>query len=129
MVDQLYSGASCHMTNILSLMHDVENIEPIHVKLPNGFETLAIKTGTIYLNSKLRLNNVLFFPRLNCNLISIVQRIDDNICKVTFTKKLCMIRDLTTRRSIAVGGLKRWNGKNDFVSDRDENSFRGKFCL
>ena len=58
----LDSGASYYMTNMLSLLCEVEDIRPIHVALPNGSEILAVKRGTVYLGSNLRLNNVLFFP-------------------------------------------------------------------
>jgi len=76
---------------MLSMLKEVQEIEAILVGLPNGAETLAIKKGAVQLNLKLILNNVLFVPGLNCNLISIAQLIDGNICEVTFTKKFCVI--------------------------------------
>ena len=69
--------------------------------------TLAIKQGTVTLNFKLRLTKVLYVPRLNYNLISIAQLIDDNICEVTFIKQRCVIQDLTTSSLIGVGEPKR----------------------
>lgn len=95
------------MAHMLSLLSNVEDIQPIHVALPNGSEIMAFKRGTINLDSKLRLNNVLYVPGLNCNLISIAQLIEDNICEVIFIKKLCVIQDLTTRSPIGVGEPKR----------------------
>jgi len=82
-------------------------MEAIPVELPNESETLAIKKGMVHLSSKLILNNVLFVPGLNCNSISIVQLVDDNICEVTFNKRLCVIQDLATRSRIEVGEPKR----------------------
>ena len=76
----LASGASCHMTNMISLLHDVENISPIRVELPNGSKTLAIKREIASVDSKLTLHNVVFVPGLSCNLISIAQLVEDNIC-------------------------------------------------
>jgi len=64
------------------------------------FETLAIKKGMVHLSSKIILNNVLFVPDLNCNLISIVKLIDDNIYEVTFTKMLCVMQDLIIKSPI-----------------------------
>jgi len=49
------------------------------------------------------LKDVLCVPQLCCNLISIAQLIDDLFCSITFTKKLCMIQDLTMRILIGVG--------------------------
>jgi len=103
----LDSGASCHMTNMLSMITDVEEINPICVELPNGTNTLAIKKGKVHLDSRLRLKDVLFVPGLNCNLISIAKLVDNDTCTVTFTKRLCVIHDLTTRSQIGVGEPKR----------------------
>ena len=103
----LDSGASCHMTGSLSLMHDIHDVELISVELPDGSVTMATKGGSISLNSKLRLNHVLYVPGLNCSLISIAQLIDENFCDVTFTKKLCVIQDPTTRSPIGVGEPRR----------------------
>jgi len=79
------------MISELSLFKEVHKIETISIVLPNGVETLVIKKGTVQLNSKLNLNDVLFVARLNSKLIFISQLSDDNICEVTFTKKICVI--------------------------------------
>jgi len=100
-------GASCHMTSVLSLLQDVWDMEVIPMQWPNGSETMAIKRGTIHLTSKLILNNVPFIRWLNCNLISIAQLVDDNVCEVTFNKELCVIYDLTTRSPIGLGEPQR----------------------
>jgi len=42
------------MTNIISLLHDIENIEPIPVELPNGSSTLAIKRGKVLIVDELK---------------------------------------------------------------------------
>ena len=77
-------GASCHMTSALHLLKGVQEIEAIPVALPNGHETLAIKKGTVHLSSKIILSNVLFVIGLNCNVTSIAQLLDDNICEVNY---------------------------------------------
>jgi len=68
---------------------------------------LAIKKGTVVLDSKLSLKDVLYVPGLNCNLISIAKLVDDDTCEVKFTKRLCVIQDLTMRSQIGVGEPKR----------------------
>jgi len=95
------------MMRFLSMMDDIHDVEPIPVAQRNGSLTIATKRGSIILNSKLRLNHVLYVPGLNCSLISIAQLIDENYCDVTFTKKLCVIQDLTTRSPIGVGEPRR----------------------
>jgi len=73
------------------MMYDVHDVEPIPVELANGTMTIITKRSSIILNSKLRLDHVLFLPGLNCSLISIAQLIDEDYCDVTFTKKFCLI--------------------------------------
>ena len=75
------------------MLCDIHDVESMLVELPNGSMTMATKRGLIVLNLKLRLNHVLYVPRLNCNLISVVQLIDENFCDVPFIKKtLCNTR-------------------------------------
>jgi len=65
------------MTGFLGLLYEVQDLEPISVELPNGTETMATKTGSIFLSPKLKLKNVLFVPGLNCSLISTAQLIEE----------------------------------------------------
>ena len=53
--------------------------------LPNGERVIATKEGTVILDGGLRLENVLYVPKLNCNLISVSQMIDEKYCVVQFT--------------------------------------------
>ena len=68
----LDSGASCHMTGSLSMIHDIHDVEPMPVELPNGSVTMATKEGSISLNSKLRLNQVFIctWTKLQPNIYS-----------------------------------------------------------
>ncbi|KAH0639303.1 hypothetical protein KY290_036572 [Solanum tuberosum] len=59
--------------------------------LPDGQHTIATKDGSVKLSKNLKLGNVLFVPRLKCNLIYVSQLIDEVDCIVQFTKKLCII--------------------------------------
>ena len=68
---------------------------------------LANKRGSVRLNDKLMLSDVLYVPSLNCILMSITQSIEDLCCIVTFTRKLCVIQDPTTKMLIGSGELRR----------------------
>lgn len=73
------------------------------VGLPNGQSVTATKEGTIKLAGGLKLENVLYVPCLNCNLISISQLIDESHCIVQFTTNLCVIQDHTSKMLIGAG--------------------------
>ena len=63
--------ASNHMTRNLSHMHELRDIQSCPVGLPNGQHTTTIKEGSVVLDGGLKLTNVLYVPKLNCNLISV----------------------------------------------------------
>ncbi|KAJ1433729.1 retrovirus-related Pol polyprotein from transposon TNT 1-94 [Sesbania bispinosa] len=65
------TGASNHMTSNLKELHDVHDIVPCPVGLPDGDRTNATKEGTIFLEGGLKLANVLYVPKLNCSLLSV----------------------------------------------------------
>ena len=97
------SRASYHMTGELSCLNNVIDIDPIPVRLENGFITYVVKRESVKLNPKLTLHDVLYVPSLDCNLISVAQLLDGFCCMVTFFKKLCVIQDLATKNLIGVG--------------------------
>ena len=103
----LDSGATCHMTVDLKQLTKLHDIHPIFVKMPNGQSSVARKQGMVKLNSNITLHDVLFVPGLTCNLISIVQLINDLVCIVTFTPNLCVIHDLSLRTPTGVGEQRR----------------------
>jgi len=61
------------------------------VGLPDGSKALASKVGTVKLGPKLVLKDVLFVPKLTCNLISIFQLNKESNSTVTFTDSFCVI--------------------------------------
>ena len=65
------------MTEEIELLNNVMEIDPTLVILANGSVTYAVKRGTIELNPKLILLNVLYVPSLNCNLVSVAQLLDE----------------------------------------------------
>ncbi|WVZ25460.1 hypothetical protein V8G54_004004 [Vigna mungo] len=100
------TGASNHMTGSMKEMHEVRDIVPCPVGLPNGAYTTATKEGTVYLGGRLKLTNVLFVPKLSCNLISVSQLSDESNCTIQFTNKLCVLQDRTSRMLIGAGKRK-----------------------
>ncbi|KAI4346284.1 hypothetical protein L6164_013349 [Bauhinia variegata] len=55
------------------------------------------------LGKGLILTDVLYVPKLNCNLLSAPQLIDDKRCVMQFINKACVIQDHTLRMLIGVG--------------------------
>ena len=59
------------MTGTLSLLHDLRDIVPCIVGLPNGNKVVATKEGSVVLDGGICLENVLYVPGLTCNLFSV----------------------------------------------------------
>ena len=97
------TGASNHVTGNLTCMVNVRKIKNCPVGLPNGKDANATHEGSVIIDGVLQLNNVLFVPQLNCNLISVTQLIDDSNCVVQITNTLCVIQDRRTRTLIGAG--------------------------
>ena len=97
------SGASNHMTGNSRNLKEQHNVEACVVGLPKGEEVHANKEGTVILEGGLKLKNVLYVPKLRCNLISVSQLTDDVNCLVLFTNKLCVMQDCTSRMLIGAG--------------------------
>ena len=73
-------------------MHELQDIQSCPVGLPNGqHTTTTIKEGSVVLDGGLKLTNVLYVPKLNCNLISVSQMMNELKCVVQFTDKLCVV--------------------------------------
>jgi len=97
------TGASNHMTGNLNHMHEIRDIQSCPVELPNGQHMTAIKEGSVMLDGVLKLTNVLYVPKLNCNLIFVSQMMDELKCVVQFTNKLCVVHDRVLRTLIGAG--------------------------
>ena len=96
----LDTRATNHMTSVLGVLRDLKEIAPCPVGLPNGTDTIATKEGTIILNEDFCLENVLYVPKLTCNLISMSQLTEQCHCFVQFTKTMCVIQGLTSKMLI-----------------------------
>ena len=76
------SGATCHMCTDKAQFVKLEELkEPLEVTLGDGYALKATGRGTIFLNinftqgksTKCKLYNVLYVPKLSCNLLSVSQ--------------------------------------------------------
>jgi len=64
-------GTLCHMIGMYKVLENVKGIDTVEVRLPDGNQALASKVGMVNHGSNLILRDVLFVPKLTCNLISI----------------------------------------------------------
>ncbi|KAL6336644.1 hypothetical protein AAG906_035958 [Vitis piasezkii] len=71
------TGATHHVTGDLSWLFDTIALFECPVGLPNGESVVATQSGSVRLSNNITLKNVLYVPKLNCNLLSVSQLIDD----------------------------------------------------
>lgn len=64
---------------------------------------VGTKQGQVTLDGGLTLQNVLFVPKLTCNLLSGPQLIDDNKCIVRFSDSFCVTHDRCSGSLIGAG--------------------------
>ncbi|CAH9126867.1 unnamed protein product, partial [Cuscuta epithymum] len=102
------TSATNHVCGNLTVLRQIKSIEPCSVGLPDGQTVMATQEGRVILSDNFYLNNVLYVPELNCNLISVSQMSDQLDCFVQFTCNLCVIQDRLSRRLIGTG--ERRNG-------------------
>ena len=80
----LDSGASAHMVGDVNLVSNLQRISPIAIGLPNGDYTVACDIGSVALGDGIKLDNVLYVPNLNCNLVSISKLCKQLNCAITY---------------------------------------------
>ncbi|KAK9678211.1 hypothetical protein RND81_11G196400 [Saponaria officinalis] len=100
------TGASHHVTGDITCLTDTKDITTRSVGLPDGQNVMAKLMGTVCLNDRLVLRDVLFVPCLTCNLISVSQLIAENNYELHFNKSLCVVPDHTLKMTIGVGELR-----------------------
>lgn len=66
---------------------------PYQICLPNKQTILVHQIGTVVLTSNLVLQNVLFVPNFNCNLLSVSKITKDSNCSVNFLSSTCVFQD------------------------------------
>ena len=91
------------MTCKLEKLNEVTTIRPIPISLPNNTHTLAKKKGMVTLEKGDALQDILYVPELDYNLLSVAKLCRDLKCTVTFSDKSCVLQDCTSRTPIGVG--------------------------
>ncbi|CAA7012886.1 unnamed protein product [Microthlaspi erraticum] len=91
------------MTWKINLLHNIVDIHPCSIGLPDGDKTWAIKQGDICLGGDLWLRGVLYCPELKCSLISVAKLLKVTKGSITFTEDLCVLQDRTMKTLIGAG--------------------------
>ena len=79
------SGATDHICSSLTHFTSYHQINPIYIKLPNGNQV------TIFLIQNLVIDNVMYIPCFNFNLLPVAKLIDNLSCALTFDSNGCHI--------------------------------------
>lgn len=123
------TGASNHMCCDKSLMHNLSvTNQPFQIALPNKQTILVHQLGTMHLTSKLVLQNVLYVPTFNCNLLSVSKLTQDNNCSVQFTSSQCNFQDqnqVILAADVERGGLYYFTQSQASVQLTSPVSFHG----
>nr|KYP34389.1 Copia protein [Cajanus cajan] len=101
----LDSGATDHVSNSLSCYDSYNTIEPIRIKLPNGFITQTQISGTVAFSGRFFLQDVLYIPDFNYNIISVGKIVKNFNCKIVFDKLCCYIQDHNNKLMIGPANL------------------------
>ena len=105
----LDSGATNHVCFTLSDFSTYHRINPILIKLPNGHYVTSNYSGTVNLNYRISLTNVLYVSAFSFNLVSISKLTSFLKSDLTLCSNKCIIQDSRTRDRIGsvalIGGL------------------------
>jgi len=85
------SGATDHICSSLTYFTSYQKIDPIYVKLPNGNQVIANYSGSVFFNQNQVIDNILYIPCFNFNLLSVAKLIDKLSCVLTFDSNGCHI--------------------------------------
>lgn len=99
------SGAMDHIFNDLNSFELSHKIDPIGVRFPNGASIVAKLAGIVRITADLVLEDVLYLPEFNINLISIPKLTRGSHFSVRFVNENCIIQD-PLQRKIGSGKLK-----------------------
>lgn len=113
------SGATDHMTATLRLLTNVKEVSTHQtIKLPTGDTAVISHIGDVTLSNGLTLNEVLYVPKFNHNLLSIHKLAHDNDCQVVFYPEKCLMLDSISNEAKGMGILK--NGLYYMACDSDK---------
>lgn len=94
------SGATDHIINDVSRLTHVKNSYISSINLPTSTTTPISHTGTFSFNKDVQLEDVLYVPCFNLNLLSISHLTKTlNYCIILFSD-FCILQDLATRRMV-----------------------------
>ncbi|KAG7551493.1 Ribonuclease H-like superfamily [Arabidopsis thaliana x Arabidopsis arenosa] len=99
------TGATHHVTYDKSLFQEMTVIEDTTVQLANGVGVRIHGLGTIRLNDRLILHDVLFIPQFKFHLLSVSSLTSQIKCGLWFDSCGCAIQDLTRALTIGRGKL------------------------
>jgi len=87
----LDSGATDHVASSLTCYSTYREINPIVVRQPTGQQVIATHSRTVKFTEFLHLEDVLYLPSFNFNLISISKLVSALNCNLTFFPNSCLI--------------------------------------
>ena len=95
------SEASDHMTGDINMF---TKYFPCHenstVRIADGTHSKVVGKGTIIVYKDITLNDVLYVPKVDCNLLSISKITKDLRCVTKFYPHLCEFQALDSRKTI-----------------------------
>ena len=95
------SRATNHMIGSTSLLENYgENRLPASIRIADGSLNCVKGTGSVTLTNGLVLHNVLYVPKLTCNLLSISKLISDPNCNVVFGSGGCVFQEQELKKVI-----------------------------
>ncbi|KZV25423.1 hypothetical protein F511_19803 [Dorcoceras hygrometricum] len=99
------TGANEHMIGDLSLLQRSTSLvdSTSTVRLPNGSKVSISKVGSTFLSESIELQNVLYVPHFQFNILSVSKFTKAHGCFVTFYPDFCIFQDLKTRRVMGIG--------------------------
>ena len=116
------------MVGDVNLVSNLQRVSPIAIGLPNGDCTVARDVGLVNLGDEIKLDNVLYVPNLNCNLVSESKLYKQLNCAMTYLNDFCVIRDRTSRTLIGAGEQREGVYYYKRASSNQANAVKAK-CL
>lgn len=113
----IHNSESNHMSPDLSLFNSftITN-NRLPVQSASGSPHNVSHIGTVKINHKITLTNVLHIPSFKYNLLSVHHLTKNNHCAVIFFPTFCLLQDLTSKKMIGAG-----EERNDICYFKTEN--------
>jgi len=95
-------GATDHVSCCIDNFLSYYPVTPVTVKLPNGKNVKATHKGVVKISEKLFLQDVLYIPDFDYNLISVSRLVSNHNLELIFFSKYCIIQDIKTKERIGI---------------------------